>query len=200
MMSEPLLNDGRAGGYGIKAVLVVWCGLGIILLGTYAWGITTLDKEFADSGGAMTLWGHINDPEHVWLFNVYFTSGGLAAVGYLPALAYAFVVMPKLQPNLVNKICGWLLLFYLTELFWMPMCVAYIRSPSSTLFILLRLQLAASGVCGLCWAYFTIVAVPDEVALETNVALRWGAKIGMVVFALHCAVLDAVVWPPFFHK
>eukprot|EP00415_Alexandrium_ostenfeldii_P003338 UN3338 len=131
---------------------------------------------------------------------IYYTSIGSAAIGFLPSLAYAFCIAPKLSRDLVNKICGSLAVFFVTECFWLPMCVAYLESPSAAVYTLIRLQLAVSGICGLSWFYFKVLAVPDEVAATVSAPLRLSAKAGTTIFVLHCAILDAIVWPPFFHK
>uniref|UniRef100_A0A7S2MKK6 Uncharacterized protein n=1 Tax=Alexandrium andersonii TaxID=327968 RepID=A0A7S2MKK6_9DINO len=203
MMAQPLLAGAeavRAGKYGVCLVAVVYTLLGLVLCGTYAWGIIRLDGEFKQSGGAMKLWGRINDKGNEWLLSIYFTSIGLAAIGYLPSLAYAFFIAPELPRGLVNRMCGSLACFFVTELFWMPMCVAYIESPSSLVYTLIRLQLAVSGISGLCWFYFKVFAVPEEVEKTVGAPLRLSAKAGTAIFALHCAILDATVWPPFFHQ
>lgn len=174
--------------------------MGFVLMVTYVWGIMTLYTKYPESGGAAKLWGHIGDPEYKWLLYTYFTSIGMATVGFFPALAYALCIAHELPRGLVNKICGYFACFYVTEWFWLPMCVAYLASPSTLVYTLIRLQLLASGIMSLCWAYTKVFQVPCDVAKVASPALRISGKVGTCAFALHCALLDAIIWPPFFRS
>mmetsp|Transcript_120060 Transcript_120060/g.334071 ORF Transcript_120060/g.334071 Transcript_120060/m.334071 type:complete len:172 (+) Transcript_120060:3-518(+) len=169
-------------------------GAGTILVGTYVWGVVTLFDRY---GSAMRLWGGIGAPGKEWLLQTYYASILAATIGFFPSLGYALKIAPRLPRRDVSLICGAFLGFYVTEMAWMPMCVAYIREPREWLYIAIRLQLAVSGVLAILW----LVAkcrVPADVAAAAGPCLRVSGLLGTLVFALHCAVLDAIIWPPFF--
>mmetsp|Transcript_469 Transcript_469/g.626 ORF Transcript_469/g.626 Transcript_469/m.626 type:complete len:208 (-) Transcript_469:68-691(-) len=198
-MDVALLGAGQvdvaAGKYGTAMVFFVYMVAGSILMATYVWGITTLANEYGKDGPSM-LWGRIAD--HRRLQHLYYGSIAAATVGFFPSLAYAFRIAPELSKPMVNKICGALFIFYVTEYAWLPMCVAYIKKPSQQLFLAIRIQLAISGLFLLIWAYFKLIAVPSEVTGKVNGCFRFIAYLGTLAFALHCAILDAIVWPPYF--
>eukprot|EP00440_Ansanella_granifera_P012606 gb/GFBE01013698.1/.p1 GENE.gb/GFBE01013698.1/~~gb/GFBE01013698.1/.p1 ORF type:complete len:206 (+),score=37.71 gb/GFBE01013698.1/:1-618(+) len=195
--SQPLIeDDGAAGTSGRWMVVLVYCGIGLVLVGTYVWGVVTLINEY---GTPVGLWGHIADPGNEWLLHTYYTSIGLATVGFFPALAHMLKAAPVLPKNTVIRICGLLAGFYVTELFWMPMCVAYIEKPSLLVYMLIRLQLACSGLLAVAWAV-TVCTIPSSCAETTGSTLKLAGFVGTAYFAFHCAVLDAVVWPPMFYR
>mmetsp|Transcript_102297 Transcript_102297/g.259813 ORF Transcript_102297/g.259813 Transcript_102297/m.259813 type:complete len:204 (-) Transcript_102297:281-892(-) len=188
-------EDEKAGSYGTYSVVVVYCGVGLLLVATYVWGVVTL---FEKHGDAMQLWGHIGDPGNEWLLKTYYASILAATIGFFPSLCYALTIAPRLPKSTVNLICGSLLGFYVTELFWMPMCVAYIEQPRAAVYVAIRLQLVASGSCVLLWAWAKFFAVPAHIVQEVSPCLRVSGLLGTLVFALHCAIMDATIWPPFF--
>mmetsp|Transcript_60808 Transcript_60808/g.144899 ORF Transcript_60808/g.144899 Transcript_60808/m.144899 type:complete len:200 (+) Transcript_60808:78-677(+) len=198
-MDVALLGEGRngSGKYGTCMVFFVYMVVGSVLMGTYIWGILTLYNEYGKDGPAK-LWGRIHEPRNEWLLNIYYYSIGAATVGFFPSLAYAFRIAPLIEKKLVNRICGCLFIFYVTECFWLPMCVSYIEKPKSKVFLAIRIQLGLSAIAGLGWAYFKLIAVPAEVKGRVNICFRILGYLGTLAFALHCAILDAIVWPPYF--
>ena len=124
---------------------------------------------------------------------------GLAAVGYFPALAHMLLVAPTLPKSIVDRICACFAIFFFTELFWLPMCVAYLDQPNDTLFLCIWLQLGCSGLSAIAWAY-SVLAIPSSSVEVSGRALQLAAFAGTAYFAFHCAVLDGIVWPPMFHK
>mmetsp|Transcript_3916 Transcript_3916/g.11331 ORF Transcript_3916/g.11331 Transcript_3916/m.11331 type:complete len:213 (-) Transcript_3916:29-667(-) len=194
------LLEGRdsAGSYGTCSVLLVYLVVGSALMASYVWGVVHLNAEYG-SYGAMRLWGRLyTEPDNRWLLHVYYGSILAATVGFFPSLGYALKVAPRLTRAKVNQLCGCFLGFYVTELLWMPLCVAYIESPSPAIYAAIRLQLAASGVFALAWAYIKIFALPAEAVAASGPVLRALGVAGTTLFALHCAILDAVVWPFYF--
>merc|ERR1712224_800087 len=51
------------------------------------------------------------------------------------------------------SICLPMMAFMIVSCFWMPLCVVYIRSPSTGIFILIRLVLALAGLLACVWAF-----------------------------------------------
>mmetsp|Transcript_86011 Transcript_86011/g.233082 ORF Transcript_86011/g.233082 Transcript_86011/m.233082 type:complete len:202 (+) Transcript_86011:62-667(+) len=195
--SRALLGtDGESpGSYSSWVVLGTYLGGGTVLCGSYVWGIAVLMRQY---GTAMSLWGHLSDPGWAWLRYGYYVSMTVSAIGFFPSLVYAVRICRFLPKSKVNAICAWLLAFYISEMFWMPMCVAYINSPSTLMYTLIRIDLAMSGILALAWACSKLAAVPVEVQEAAGCCVRVLGTVGTAIFALHCAVLDAIVWPPFF--
>mmetsp|Transcript_77078 Transcript_77078/g.202228 ORF Transcript_77078/g.202228 Transcript_77078/m.202228 type:complete len:223 (-) Transcript_77078:52-720(-) len=191
-------RSAAAGSYGTRAVVLVYLLAGSALMATYVWGVLALNAKYGHYG-AMKLWGRLyTEPDNRWLLHVYYGSILAATVGFFPSLGYALKVAPRLTRAKVNQLCGCFLGFYLTELLWMPLCVAYVESPSPATYAAMRLQLGASGLFALGWAYVKIFALPEEAVAASGPVLRALGVGGTAIFALHCAVLDAVVWPPYF--
>mmetsp|Transcript_143177 Transcript_143177/g.202475 ORF Transcript_143177/g.202475 Transcript_143177/m.202475 type:complete len:214 (+) Transcript_143177:47-688(+) len=192
---QPLLGD-SAGRKGTYLVLLVYCGLGALLMADYVWGIATLVKRYQTF---RVLWGHMSKPSLNWLRYTYYASMGLAAVGYFPSLAHMLAVAPTLPRSVVNRVCGFFAVFFFTELFWLPMCVSYLEKPNETLFLCIRFQLACSGLSAIAWAY-SVLTIPSSAVEVSGRALQLASFAGTFYFAFHCAVLDGIIWPPMFHK
>ncbi|CAE7394322.1 unnamed protein product [Symbiodinium natans] len=191
---QPLLGE-SSGRRGTVLVLLVYCGLGALLMADYVWGFATLVHRYHT---AMGLWGRMAQPSLNWLRYTYYASMGLAAVGYFPALAHMLVVAGTLPKHVVDRICGFFAIFFFTELFWLPMCVAYLDKPNATLFLFIRLQLACSGLSAIAWAY-SVLTIPSSSVEVSGRPLQLAAFAGTSYFAFHCAVLDGILWPPMFH-
>ena len=146
----------------------------------------------------MGLWGNMQKPSLDWLRYTYYASMGLAACGYFPALAHMLVVAPSLPKNVVDRICTFFAIFFFTELFWLPMCVAYLGNPNPTLFTFIWLQLACSGLSAIAWAY-SVLTIPSSSVEVSGRALQLAGFAGTVYFTFHCAVMDGILWPPMFH-
>ncbi|CAE8619589.1 unnamed protein product [Polarella glacialis] len=200
--ARPLLGgqaaDPASAGAGswkkLLLVLGVYCGVGLLLCGTYVWGGLSLTHNYSTAVG---LWGRIAAPGNEWLLHTYYASILLAILGFFPALAFMVQVAPDLPEKSLYTVCGLLLAFYITEMFWIPMCVAYIAKPSKLLFGVIRVQLAISGILAVCWAV-AVCSLPAARTASAGKVLKSVGCAGTVYFAFHCAVLDALVWPPMF--
>merc|ERR1712226_66404 len=93
--------------------------------------------------------------------------------------------MPK---DLYDKICFWFMLFFVSELFWMPGCVSYIEHPTKRMWWVLFWQLKFSGISCLLWAYYCWQVPPMRIyASET----RKSGKSGRHLF---CNALRVARW------
>lgn len=192
----PLLQGpgSGAGRWGQVAVALVYMGVGLLLVATYAWGIITLNSSY---GTGMKLWGRLRDPGNAWLLYLYYFSISLATASFFPATWLALSLAPKLSWEALRRVLGFFLGFYISEMAWMPMCVAYIAQPRGILYILIRAQLILSGVLAICWAVSVLTLPRDP---ETGWRSKVAGYAGTFYFAFHCAVLDAIVWPPYFEQ
>mmetsp|Transcript_120102 Transcript_120102/g.339860 ORF Transcript_120102/g.339860 Transcript_120102/m.339860 type:complete len:208 (-) Transcript_120102:94-717(-) len=185
-----LQNTKGCGACGWWTVLLTYVGGGTIVCATYAWGAAVLADPSA-------LWGRLRDPSNAWLLHVYYVSIALATLGYFPSLAYALHVAPTIDRARLQLICGLFAGFFVASCFWMPLCVAYLANKSLLLFVCLRVQLASAGVLGLGWAA-ALCSVGEPHSSSAGPPLCMAGRIGTFFFAFHCAVFDAILWPPFF--
>jgi len=188
--TKPLCSDVQDGSFNLIVLLLTWFGCGLIVCATYAWGIVAL------SPNAMRLWGSIYT-DHPWLYVVYNVAISMAALGFFTSLAFLCRISSELRRGRVLTVCAVFHVYFLAEYCWMPLCVAYIRNPIPALYWAIRIVLFVAGVLGLVWAG-TICSISEEEGPSAGAVLRCLGRIGACIFALHCAVLDAIVWPPFF--
>lgn len=161
---------------------------GICVLSSYVYGIR--------AGNAAALWGGV--PES-WR-GFYTVSMLTAAAGYFPftwfflrcvdydraqvagVSAYAFVALSYA-------------LILLPSSLWLPLTAHMVRSPSDTLWWMIRadLFLVAIGSLGLVLAAATVQPA-------TSQAMRVAALIGLAFFCLQTVVLDALIWPAMYER
>lgn len=160
---------------------------GAAVLGSYVHGIATHPETRND------LWGTM-PPE---LQAVYGVTMWLAAAGYF-FFSYQFFVRTDADEvrfggfgfGLINALYA---LIMVTSTLWMPLTFAYFDSPSSALWLTIRVDLLLVGVgaIGLIIALFTMRPRAEGVAGVL-------ALLGLLLFALQTAFLDPLVWPQFF--
>lgn len=161
---------------------------GAAVIGSYLHGLST-HPETRDA-----LWGTIPDE----LKAVYTGNMLLAAVGYF-LFSYYFMVRTDADQVRFGERFGFDLINALYALIlgasalWMPLTFAYLESPSPTLWVVVRAVLlgVAIGSIGLIVAFFAMK--PRAKGVSGVLAL-----LGLLVFALQTAFLDALVWTRFF--
>jgi len=140
------------------------------------------------------LWGTIPDE----LKTVYTVNMVLAAAGYF-FFSYYYVVRTDADHvrfgehfgfDLINALYA---LILVASALWMPLTFAYLESPSPFLWVVVRADLfgVAVGSIGLIAAFFAMKPRAKGVAGVL-------ALVGLLVFALQTAFLDALVWTQFF--
>ena len=169
-----------------KLWLVINVVGGVAVLGSYMQGLATHPDT------RQMLWGSV--PEE--LQGVYNVTMLLAAGGYfLFSYHFFFRTDPdqtRIGPfgfGLINA-CYALVLFAST--LWMPLTFAYFDNPSNALWLTIRVDLFAvgAGSTGLIVALFSMKPRAEGFAAVL-------ALVGLLLFALQTAFLDAVVWPEF---
>ncbi len=164
---------------------------GIAVISSYVHGLLTTEAR------AGALWGGV--PEELQSF--YTISMLCAAAGYFP-FTYFFVRCVDPDDSRFAGGTGFTLVSvcYVAILaassFWLPMTTQMSRSPSTFLWILIRLDLAvvALGTIGLIVAATTIQ--PRTFRPVTRIA----ALVGLAFFAVQTVLLDAIVWPAYFPR
>lgn len=184
---------GRAHLYARLLIIVCYGGGGFVVCCTYVWGFLVLEDPLAD------LWGTLRSkPANRWLMRVGQASMCLATIGFFPCFAYALRIAPILRIKTLYIICGLYACFYVSSCFWMPLCVAYKIFEQHSIFVLVCVNLAVSGAFVAAWAFFVCFKVTAAESAAASRALRISGRAGTILFAAHCAVFDAMVWPAFF--
>lgn len=160
---------------------------GAAVLGSYVHGLAT-HPETRDG-----LWGGI--PAE--LQAVYGVTMWLAATGYF-FFSYYFLARTDADEvrfgrygfGLVNALYA---VIMIGSAAWMPLTFAYLESPSSAMWLAVRvdLLLVGAGSIGLMVALFTMRPRAEGTAGVL-------ALLGLLLFALQTAFLDPLVWPQFF--
>ena len=161
---------------------------GAAVIGSYIFGLK------AQAGGADVLWGGVP----AGIRPVYGISMILSALGYL---AFLYFVLFRLEPDGVT-IAGrfHFSLFYIIFLlilvpsaFWMPLTNVFVGNSSTANWVAVRSVLVLVGLASisLLWALLALETQKGGVAY-------WLAVAGSGYFALHTALLDAIVWAALF--
>jgi len=158
---------------------------GIAVLGSYALGIAG-HPDSVDS-----LWGDMPPS----LQAVYGITMWLAAAGYFPFTYLWWRHGPALRVlggRDFRSIEALYALVLVPSALWMPLTFAWLETPSTALWIAVRLVLflVAAGACGLLAALLTATPRPRP-------ALFWSALAGQALFMVQTALLDPLVWPLF---
>jgi hypothetical protein len=161
---------------------------GAVVISSYVFGLR------AQAGGADVLWGGFP----TGIRPVYGISMIISALGYL---AFRYFTLFRLEPAAVviagrfhfSLFYAIFLLILIPSALWMPLTNVYVGNASTAVWIAVRAVLLLVGLASiaLLWALL---------ALETQRqgAAYWLAVAGSGYFALHTAVLDAVVWAALF--
>jgi hypothetical protein len=121
-----------------------------------------------------------------------------AAVGYF---CFGYLLLFRLDPQ-VLCIGRWRAFPVLNALLvgmlapsavWMPLTYAMLASPSTALWVVIRLVLAVVGLSSA-----GLVAALLSLRPRARGPAYWLGVAGAVLFTLHTLVLDALVWPAYF--
>jgi len=123
--------------------------------------------------------------------------GSLAAIGYLLFWGY----LMKLDPSKVQfrrwgfRIFNHLFVVFLfTATLWMPMCFAALDNNDASWLPWIQLALVITG-----FTAFLITFLLCKLNREARLSWHWAAVIGSSLLSVQCGILDAVIWPRFFH-
>ena len=170
--------------------LTMWINLvgGCAVLLSYAHGISSNPTVRGE------VWGGVPD----MLRPLYTINMFLAAAGYF---AFSYFIFFRLDPDQtrIGSLFGFSVfnvlyaLILIPSALWMPLTFAMLETPSTELWLAIRLTLGFVGIgsLGLLAAILTVESPRAEGA-------RWAAVIGSGFFCFQTAILDAVVWPAFF--
>jgi hypothetical protein len=172
-----------------KAMLWVNIVGGVAVLGSYALGLAG-----GQASGA-ALWGGVSGA----LRSLYGVSMLLAALGYF---AFTNFLLLRLKPE-ETTLAGKPRFAVFTALYvgilapsalWMPLTLSMLNNPGATTWWVIRLVLALVALSsgGLLLALLALQ--------RKRGAAYWLAVVGAVIFFLHTAILDAVLWPAFFPR
>jgi len=161
---------------------------GAAVIGSYIFGLNS------STGGANPLWGGV--PENVR--PIYGVSMIISALGYFAFLYYIFFRLDPAHISIAG-VSGFTMLYVIflviliPSALWMPLTNVYIGSPSTGLWISIRIVLALVGLASiaLVWAFLTMQG-------KVHGTAYWLAVAGSGYFAFHTAILDAVVWAALF--
>lgn len=140
------------------------------------------------------LWGGIPDA----LQGIYTINMLLAAVSFFPA---TFLLGFKTPLGLFAEQAGleWEALIgayaaiLLPSALWLPLTAFYIQEPTPLLWIAIRIVLFLVGLGASTVGYMLIRRAAH------GPALAWGAVVAFIFFWLQTMVLDAIIWPWYFH-
>ena len=161
---------------------------GAAVIGSYIFGLN------AQAGGANALWGNVPDN----IRPIYGISMILAALGYF---AFIYFILLRLTPSevLIGERFGYGLFFaiflviLIPSALWMPLTNLYVSNPGTGIWIAVRTVLALVGLASimLFWALLSLQTKIPGISY-------WLAVVGSGYFALHTAVLDAIIWAALF--
>jgi hypothetical protein len=171
-----------------KAMFVINVLGGAAVIGSYIYGLS------AHPGTGDALWGAT--PNQVRTF--YAMSMVLAALGYL---AFTYFLLLRADPTMARVakrpglgLFNWLYVGILVpSALWMPLTWMNIAQSSEGLWFGIRAILVAVGLASIGLMTALVRFRPKVPAWAYRLAV-----LGSVVFTLHTAVLDALVWPVLF--
>lgn len=182
-------SEGVSGGRGSRTAFVLLNVVGgVLVLGSYAFELITHPETRGE------VWGDVPGA----LQPLYTVCMFLAAGGYFFFTSY---VLLRLDPERVRVFgrygFGIFHVLYAAILFpsaaWLTLTFRMIDTPTSGLWIAIRLVLLVVGVCSLALIAAIRSAEPRGPVLHRALAL-----VGAVLFAFQTAVLDALVWAAYF--
>jgi hypothetical protein len=162
---------------------------GIAVLGSYVFGLST------NTGRGDELWGGV--PESIR--PIYTVSMLFATTGYF---AFTSFFIARLDPDRASfgsrRGLGSVNLLYALVLasaaLWMPLTWRMIDAPSETLWWAVRLVLGVTGAGSLALLGLLLRAEPKLPRSHYLAAVA-----GLAAFCFQTAVLDALIWPYYFH-
>ena len=140
------------------------------------------------------LWGGL--PES--LKGGYTVNMFLAAFGFFPATFLLGFKTPlgefeRLTGLSFEAMLGAYAAILMPSAMWLPLTAVYIEDPSTLVWIAIRVVLFTVGLGATGLAYMLIRRATH------GPALAWGAVVAFFPFWLQTMVLDAIVWPWYYH-
>ena len=160
---------------------------GFLVVGSYVWGFLLHPLE------ARYLWGGISQK----VVPLYITSMVLATAGYLLFTGYFLFVFDP-QKEKIHTQAGYkglILLYWLILLpsaLWMPLTIWMLISPGNLVWFAIRMALmlvglGALGIASVLWG------------IQPKSRWVWSSLLGCVFFCIQTVLLDALIWPNYFH-
>ena len=171
----------------VMLLVIILCG-GIIVLGSYAWGIAAV------SNADQILWGGVPDSIRM-----------LSSVGMLPGamgfFAYTYFILFCLNPDetRVFKKHGYkvFIALYIAILFpsalWMPLAALAVRNPGQYMDWLVRVDLVVVGLASLLLLFTLLNTQPRQPLWAFRLSI-----IGCIFFCLQTVLMDAILWGIYF--
>jgi len=163
---------------------------GAAVIGSYVFGLR------AQAGGADVLWGGVP----TGIRPVYGISMIFSALGFF---AFIYYILLRLEPDEVviggrfhfSLFHAIFLAILIPSALWMPLTNVYVGHSTTATWIAVRVVLLVVGLSSiaLLWALLSLETQRQGIAY-------WLAVAGAAYFALHTAVLDAVVWAALFRQ
>jgi hypothetical protein len=142
------------------------------------------------TGGANVLWGGV--PQGIR--PVYTVSMIFSALGYLSFIFYILFRANPAESSFSYSLYFAIFIVILgASAFWMPLTNMFVNNGGTGLWIAIRAVLALVGLgsIALVWVLLGVQA-------DAHGTAWWLAVVGASYFALHTAVLDAIVWAALF--
>ncbi len=162
------------GRYSLIAIILI-LGFGVLMSYYLA--------AMANTHGVAALWGNLPDR-----LKIFYPIGMLVAtLGFFPFSYYCIFK----APSPAKYIPGYLLIL-IPSIAWMPLTVSFLDEASSLKWQLIRLVLFLVPL-GASLVYWRLKAESG------NTLIKRLSIIGLVGFILHTLILDAIIWPKYFH-
>ena len=171
---------------GTQQIIVLIINIlgGAAVMLSYVYGLR------GQAGGANVLWG--GTPQGIR--PVYTVSMVLSALSYF---AFIFYILFRANPADSNVSYSLYFAIFIVILgasaFWMPLTNMYVNNGGTGLWIAIRGVLALVGL-GSIALFITLLSVHSN----AHGTAWWLAVVGAGYFALHTAILDAIVWAALF--
>jgi hypothetical protein len=164
-------------------ILIILLG-GIAVLGSYVYGFQ-IRPDVGD-----ILWGGV--PQDIR--PAYTTAMFLAAAGYF---AYTYLILFQLEPENIRVFgrfgYGIFNVLYLTILIpsalWTPLTLLAVENDSPGLLWLVQLCLVVVGLASIS-LLFTLLKIQPRPPIRIHQL----AVLGSIIFSIHTAILDAIIW------
>ena len=161
-----------------RSLLLINVSGGILVLGSYIYGVATYDGSTSD------LWGGVSDS----LLPLYTTFIFLAAIGYFLFTYYVFFHI-SLGNNRVRPFIIIYSLILFPSALWMPLTVNMLENPSDILLLLIRVVLAVVGISSIA----LLVAVLKNRNKGSQLAFTLSI-LGSILFIIQTLLFDAILW------
>ena len=161
---------------------------GIAVLGSYAHCLLT------EVALRPKLWGGVPETwRPLYTVNMFLASGG-----YFFFTAHFLMRALPSGALFFNRLgFEWIIFLYATFLIssalWMPLTFSMMKVPSDVIWLAIRSVLTVAGIASV--ALLVSLFASDA---ERGDWLFWTAVMGLILFIIQTAILDAVIWPHYF--